>query len=301
MPSIKDLPTTSLLQRALDFSDKDPKSDERYLHDNATSDERWVCVAELHRRCEPEIFEAAKNWCARGKVVEKILAAFILGEFGPLRQEGEEELRPFTKPTIPVLEKLLDDPDARVVASAVDALKHHNFRDQIAERDSLTSHTSWLVRKTVASVLGGHDASPAAIRILIKLSQDNDGDVRDWATFGLGDLCSLNTLEIREALFARVNDEHSDTRSEALLGLAKKNDDRVIPFIKAELEAEMVGNLEVEAAGEIASGVLVEPLKALLKWWDVDTELLHAALQRCRGEANPDEDWRWDNHSSDEA
>jgi hypothetical protein len=288
MPTIKDLPTSGLLIEALDLTNA-----------NAASKERLACVYELHHRGEPEIFEAAKNWCTSGEVTERVLAADILSQLGEMKDVGEETLRPFTHQTVPLLAKLLDDPDEHVVASSVDALDNHNNADPIVERTSLAFHPSKLVRMAVASALAlAWDTTSPAINMLINLSQDQDGDVRDWATFMIGSMGSLDTPEIRKALFARVSDSDYDTRSEALLGLAKRNDERVASLIKAELEAESVGTLAVEAAGEIASDDLVEPLDALIEWWDVDTELLHTALKRCRGEANADEDWRWDNHAT---
>ena len=283
MSRIKDLPTSELLERALSLSTG-----------NATSEERWACIHELHHRCEPEIYEQARIWCSSDDATETILAADILSQLGKLRQEGEEQLRPFTHRSVPLLETLLDDPDARVVLSSVNALAQHYVRGPIEERTSLAFHPSDLVRKAVAQALGGAE-NPPATDILIRLSQDQDEDVRDWATFGLGSMCSLDTPEIRETLIVRLSDSHFDTRSEAMVGLARRRDERVVPFIAATLKAQFVGKLAVEAAGEIASCDLVEPLEDLMGWWDVDTELLLAALKHCRGELSPEEEWRWDN------
>lgn len=289
MPALKEMVTSGLLKEAIAFS-----------HKNAESKQRWDCVRELQRRGEPEIFETAKSWCGSDDVTKRELAADILAQLGPLTQEGREQLRPFTKQTISLLERLLDDPEARVIASSIHALGHHYVWEPIAENASLASHPSDAVRFAVASTLGGA-TSPHAIEILINLTQDKKGDVRDWATFGLGAQYNLDTLEIREALFQRLSDNHFDTNSEALVSLAIRHDERVVPFIKAALEADSVGMLAVEAAGTIASGELIIPLEGLIDWWDVDTELLNAALKRCRGEPCPDDDWRWDTVATHEA
>jgi hypothetical protein len=72
-----------------------------------------------------------------------------------------------------------------------------------------------------------------AVRTLIELSADPDADIRDWATFGLAQQIGTNTREVREALYARVEDEDDDTRAEALMGLARRRDERVsVPLIK---------------------------------------------------------------------
>jgi HEAT repeat protein len=261
---------------------------------NASSEERWACVYDLHQRCELEIFEQAKTWCSSNSAAQKILAVDILSQLGKLRQEGEQQLRPYTDRSVPLLEKFLDDPDSDVVLASVNALAQHYAPNPIVKRSALARHPSNLVRKAVAQALGAAE-NPHATKILIGLSRDEDADVRDWATFGLGYGSRLELPEVAEALIDRLNDSHFDTRSEAMVGLGKRGDERVLPFIKAALEAEIVGQLAVEAAGEIASSELVGPLEALIGWWDVDTELLDAALERCRGVANPEEEWRWDN------
>ena len=66
----------------------------------------------------------------------------------------------------------------------------------------------------------GHD-DDRAVAALIALSADWDGDVRDWATFSLAVQIDRDTPEVREALAARLSDDHGDTRSEAIRGLAR--------------------------------------------------------------------------------
>jgi HEAT repeat protein len=70
------------------------------------------------------------------------------------------------------------------------------------------------------------------------MSRDTDNNVRDWATFALGTLFDADTPEIRDALFDRVADPHDDTRSEALVGLARRSDPRVTDGLKTELASD---------------------------------------------------------------
>jgi hypothetical protein len=283
-----DKPTTSLLAEAL-----------RLSHENPDSAERWECVYELHRRREDDIFAAAAAWCASNDAVARKLAADVLAQLGPLTYEGAEQLRPFTKRSSRLMQTLLDDADASVVVSAVKFFEHHYVSDPIVERPALASHPSSEVRLAVARCLGGElggaETSPA-IELLVQLSNDNEESVRDWATFGLGSQCHLDTETIREALFARLNDEHFDTRSEALIGLATRRDERVVPHIVAALRAETVGGLAVEAAGVLGLPAFIEPLEELRSWWDVDPKLLESALQSCRRQRSLDDQL----HSRDE-
>lgn len=41
---------------------------------------------------------------------------------------------------------------------------------------------------------------------------DTDDDVRDWAAFGLGVLGDQDSVEIREALYRKLNDQSVDVR-----------------------------------------------------------------------------------------
>jgi HEAT repeat protein len=105
--------------------------------------------------------------------------------------------------------------------------------------------------------------SEQSIETLIVLSRDRDEDVRDWATFGLGILCDVDTDLVRAALFDRVTDEHFDARSEALIGLARRGDDRAIDPVLAALRAEVVGELAVEAPGLVGREDFVPALRDL--------------------------------------
>ena len=285
-PDARTMPTPALIARAFELSAL-----------GSDSPARWDCVHTLCRRGEAEIFQVARRWAATVPS-QRRLGADVLAKLGPLAISGADRARPFTEPTVPILERLLDDADAQVVAAAIYALHHHHAREPVTRRMALAGHASRQVRKAVAVALGGA-TGPAAVTTLVTLSGDDAEDVRDWATFGLGTMCDLDTPEIRQALFVRLTDRHFETRAEAMAGLARRGDLRAVPTIAESLAAQWVDALAVEAAGEIAAADLVRPLQALLAWWDLDTELLDAALSRCHGVASPVEDWRWHNVADD--
>jgi hypothetical protein len=92
-----------------------------------------------------------------------------------------------------------------------------------------STHPDACVRSAVVHALLA-STRPEAIDALIRLSSDVDENVRDWATFGLGSqLDDVDTVAIRDALAARLDDAHEDTRYEALVGLALRKDARAIP------------------------------------------------------------------------
>jgi HEAT repeat protein len=70
---------------------------------------------------------------------------------------------------------------------------------------------------------------------LIALTGDTDDDVRNWAVFGLGNLGDGDSVEIRNALFSRLDDSNKNIREEAMVGLARRKDQRVLPALIAAL------------------------------------------------------------------
>jgi hypothetical protein len=149
----------------------------------------------------------------------------------------------------------------------------------------LKNHPDAAVREGVAYGLSTYE-DERAIATLIELSVDVDSDVRDWATFGLGSMIETDTPAIRDALLARTTDEDGDTRGEAMVGLARRHDKRVVEILLAELEAGWYGSLLFEAATEIADPRLYPALVELREGWDEDKiwpyNLLEDAIEACQ-------------------
>src|SRR5205814_7161779 len=128
------------------------------------------------------------------------------------------------------LELLETDQDVQVLSAACIALGHLHDPRAVEPLVRLKDHPSEDVRYGVVFGLSGqHD--DLAIATLIELSADQDSDVRDWATFELGtilDIDGVDTPPLREALPARLSDPDDDTRAEALAGLARRKDERVL-------------------------------------------------------------------------
>jgi HEAT repeat protein len=167
--------------------------------------------------------------------------------------------------------------DAKVLASMLVALSFQNCSDAISLVIRFSDHSDPAVRHAVVLALASAEC-PEAIMNLVSLSRDADDDVRDWATFTLGTLFETDTPQIRDALFERIADRHDDTRGEALLGLARRKDSRIVDALKTELGSDCVGTLAVEAAEALASAELRQHLVNLQRWWDVDRELLERAI-----------------------
>ena len=201
-------------------------------------------------------FQIASTFCASEDPQRRELGADILGQLGWAK-------RTFLSESVAVLIGLLSDTDLSVVYSAAMALGHRQDPLAISPLCMLVDHPDPDIRKAIAYALGGFNES-AAIDAEILLSKDIDRDVRDWATFTLGSLADdVDTVEVREALFARMKEEDGEIRGEALVGLARRGDDRTLGLVQRELATEFAGSWVLEAAELLADASLVAPLRTL--------------------------------------
>lgn len=131
----------------------------------------------------------------------------------------------------PVLE------DARVgpLSAAIVQLAH---LDDTHSRDEILAHAGHadsVVRHAVAGALPSVGLNEAALAVLRELMLDDDDDVRDWATFGLAELSNADDDATCNALLDRVEDDVYEIRVEAIVGLARRQDERVRSYLMLEL------------------------------------------------------------------
>lgn len=212
-------------------------------------------------------------------------AAELIGELHDGGEERREEL-------FAALARLLEreyrgERDPQVLAALVGAFGLLGDARALPPLARLASFPDAAVRGQVASALPGltgDNEDPLAVEALVALTADDDEQVRDWACFGLGTQMSTNTQEVRDALAARLDDAHDDTRAEAFMGLARRRDPRVVEPLLAALGRETIFTLEVDAAGEYADPRFHPLLVEISKWWREDRgdrQRLDRALRRC--------------------
>ena len=102
---------------------------------------------------------------------------------------------------------------------------------------------------------------------LICLTMDSSVEVRDWATFGLGSMTEQDTPMLRQALLARLDDLDDIVRGEALVGLARRQDERVIEPLRRALESGTYKNGISDYAGEVLAELQdLEKYPQLMTW-----------------------------------
>lgn len=263
-----------MLRCAAGFSDRD-------------ADERWLVVAELHRRTDRPAFEGARRLATADSSSDRVLGLDILGQIGYVAD------RPFLEETLPILIAACADARTEVLAAAITALGHVSDHRALSSVLRHAGHICHDVRNSVAVALpavAGDPPAAEAVAGLILLSADADPQVRDWATFGLGSQLDVDGESVRDALAARLLDDEGDTAGEALLGLARRGDRRALAPLLAWLAGDP-GNLIVEAAAELGA---IEALPALLRlkqagWQDDEPRpsILDDAIQACSAASSP--------------
>jgi HEAT repeat protein len=213
------------------------------------------------------LFDRAAKLCRSNVAEERALGADILGQLGiPDRAFPDE--------SFDAIARLLSDASDEVLFSAVLALQHVDSERAASHVVPFRNHPNDNVRYAVAFALGGVDDA-MAINALVGLTSDRDAEVRNWATFGLRQQCDADNSEIREVLAARLEDQDQDVRYEAVCGLARRRDVRMIGYLKTilhddpddvfarEAAARLLG---MECCGDTSTSDLLGALQRQQRW-----------------------------------
>jgi HEAT repeat protein len=224
---------------------EDPRGTEELvaaaLEGEEDDESAWEAVGALQRRGTREVLEAAARLLESPLPRARRRGADLLGQLGlPERTFPEECVRL-------LLDVLRRESEPSVLQAVAVALGHLRAARAVPELVKLKGHASEEVRFGVVHGLAGQEL-PEALAALIELSADSSEDVRNWATFELGSMTEVDTPELREALLRRLTDGNEEVRGEALVGLARRKDARVLEPLMTALRAPTVMVLVVEAA-----------------------------------------------------
>jgi HEAT repeat protein len=252
--------------------------------ENENGDDRWDFISLLRNRGTREVLDRSIALTKSSHSEERTIGIQILGQLGTPD-------RTFPDECLTTLIGLLEDElDPSLLQSIGIALGHLHDARAIEPQLKFCSHPNWGVRHGVVLSLNGHD-DERAIAALIRLSADDHPYVRNWATFGLGSLIDVDTPNLREALHQRflledtADEEAREIYGEALVGLARRQDERVLPTLIAQLMSDDVSILAIEAAEKFANPQLLPALLQAQTWCEPDgyfANLLATAIVACQ-------------------
>ena len=209
----------------------------------------WGAVRELHRIGTREVLAKAAGWCRSEDPLQRARGADVLAQ---LARTAEHPSNNFPEECFKaVAEMAAAEEVSQPLSSAIHALGHIGNPSAVPIIVRHSAHSDPDVRFAVAFACGSLGNVPLAAGTLLMLMCDEDADVRDWATFGLGTLSEVDSPAIREALVAALNDPVEDVKQEALVGLAKRHDRRVLPSLVKQLQLSEADDLTIEAACEL--------------------------------------------------
>ena len=227
----------------------------------------WDAVAALHYRGSKEVLDRALILVDADDPASRARAADILGQIGM-------PVRTFPEQCFAAVLPLLSDAAQPVLFAAIFSLQHIDPLRAAPHIIPFADHPDDGVRYATAFALGAVDTAEAN-GTLLKLMSDRDAEVRNWATFGVGQQSDADTQPIREALNARLTDDDPDVRYEAVVGLGRRRDRRALGFLKAmlhddphdvfarEAAAKLLG---IDASGEMPTSDLLGALQRLQRW-----------------------------------
>ncbi len=105
----------------------------------------------------------------------------------------------------------------------------------------------------------------------MELMEDESDEVRDWATFGLGEWDRIDdgiphyadSPEIRAAFYKRLGDAYEDARREAIWGLSRRKDPLGLKLLIQLMESEDCWTGDEMAAAETLNTESDTPVEEL--------------------------------------
>lgn len=237
-----------------------------------------------------EVFDKAVELSKSPDCEERDLSIILLSE-GP-------GLANFNEAHRELLRILETESDSVVLTSAIYGLNHLSMAEEFDHESEsfehlkhLVDHPSPKVRQAVASTLQGN-SDEWVFESLIKLTDDNDPGVRNWAIQSLiytAEYASEYQNKVSESelmklpnIFANLlNDSDEEIRVEAISGLALFKDKRACDAIKEELKKPRIKLAVLEAARDLAEPTLYPILRKIRPDQTWDIEALEDAIESC--------------------
>ncbi|WP_245642510.1 ankyrin repeat domain-containing protein [Nonomuraea candida] len=210
----------------------------------------WVVADSLGRRADEETYEALVRLCVSEDAREREFGVDAIAQFG--FADGE---KPYLERTLPLLQKMVTtEGNPQVLRSVLAALGHQGDPRALPYVLDILRRPGH--KRTITDPIALADVLPPddeeGLELLISMTEDDDSEIRDWATSGLAGL-SADTPRIREALAARLSDPDLRTVAEATRGLARRGDERAArgtERVLAESDDDYARDLVTQATAE---------------------------------------------------
>ena len=216
------------------------------LQGDYEDDSAWDAVHKLRKLGTREVFDVAARWCASENALERARGLDVLAQIG---KTVDHPANGFPNASYALVVNAINhEVDLLPLNSAIAALGHLENPAAVPLIAQFHLHKCDLIRFSVAFALGSFPNDPLSVSTLLKLMEDSDEEVRDWATFSLSVLGDQDSSAIRDALVTALADADKDVSEEALVGLAKRHDTRVLEKLLTELQQSTVTSRVIEAA-----------------------------------------------------
>ncbi len=216
----------------------------------------------------------SKTYLKSTKAHERYFAILLLGQICNPVEAGEEKQ---AEEIIKWLSDMLrEEKDSKCLAAIADTLGYPYSHKAAPPLLLLSKNSDRNVRLAATISLGSvtiDNESDEIIDRLVALSSDEHPDIRDWATMHIASLKS-NSQKVVNALLESLKDRNFDTKSEAIYGLAMRDNKIALPVLKRRLGGVWCNKKDIESAGIYASPKLLpelntrdkSPNKYLLEW-----------------------------------
>lgn len=196
----------------------------------------WALVEEVVEGASAEtVAHCASELLGSAGVLEREAGCDLAGRAA----EAHESLRGGAAMSLMALAGV--ETERRVLSSLVHALGRTRDPRAVPVLVRLSGHEDAGLRRDVASEFASVDSGlpdGPDVRALIRLTGDQDPEVRAWAAFTLGFQLEQDTAAIRDALRTCTTDTHGAVREEGARGLARRHDPRAVPLIAHLLDSD---------------------------------------------------------------
>src|SRR5579863_9714220 len=165
----------------------------RTLSGSYDDDKPWEAVRELQTIGSREVFERAALWCRSDDALKRARGANVLAQLG---STAEHPTNTYADESFAIVAQLAETEQSDLpLNSAIYALGHIRDLRGMPIIAMHSAHPNADIRHAVAFACGCFGKEKLSVETLLTLIRDDDSDVRDWATFGLGTLSDSDSPE----------------------------------------------------------------------------------------------------------